>query len=278
MSFGDCFSLVGMLNYLTKYYDEIYLYISKIDIYIYFDRFFKNFPENKISVIYDFQRKLDFGNYGDYDICDMNSGGWEGASTVYIDFPNINPEFYFNDQNPIYSKLDIPKEDRFEPNIHLPLTSLEVNHKVYYKLIGLNPNIRLDYFDYIRNINREEDIKKTLLKKYNITDKYVIINNPFEEKKFVETQYPQINIHEKSECLGDLLSLIEGAESLYLIEGFNVSFLYNCQYKGILRFNKPVYFHDWMRPRRWEQLNLDYSWKMFDEPKLDNWTFIFERP
>jgi hypothetical protein len=66
------------------------------------------------------------------------------------------------------------------------------------------------------------------------------------------------------------------AEEIHLIEGFNTNFIYYMQYKNLLKIqDKKVYLHIYARNRDWSQYNLDYSWKMMDNPKLSNWIYLF---
>ena len=40
-------------------------------------------------------------------------------------------------------------------------------------------------------------------------------------------------------------------------------------------YEKQINFYVYLRNRNWDNYNLDYAWKMVDEPRLSNWNFIF---
>ena len=225
------------------------------------------------------------GEHGEYHICNTLTGDWSGPNRVFRDLPNMDTDYYFNDENPIYNKLPIPEEHRCSPNKHLPSTTLVTNHVFYYELVGLNNNVRMDYFNYVRDIPAELELKDSILKRHNITDgKYNIINDP--ENKcgdlvpYITNGYTTIDIDYLTDnpCL--LISLLEGAESINFIEGSNVNFFYHAQYKNIFKYDGEINFHIWLRNRNWPGtiMNLDYAWTMMNTPKLDNWKFITARP
>jgi hypothetical protein len=94
--------------------------------------------------------------------------------------------------------------------------------------------------------------------------------------KFFINNYKIINTHNLVEFPGWLMLLIENAETIHVMEGVMTNFIYQCQYKNIIKLKSDrVFFHVWLRNRHWFDLKMDYSWKMMSFPKLENWTFIF---
>ena len=285
-TYGDIFSIISMMYFLTKYYEKIFLLIntthrSLIEYYLlYFSR--SPLLNNKIFIIEknNISTLLNQSEYGKFHVCDIFTGNWNSPSTILKNNNKINPKYYFNTENPLYKHLKIDNEYISYPNITLPLKTPEINHQVYYKLIGLNNNVRMNYFDYTRDLNMEDKVKKEIKQRFNISEneKYNIIYTSVVENpdlsKYIENTYKNINIHYLVKFPGWLFSLIEEAESIHLIEGNIVNFIYHCQYKKIININKDIYFHVWLRNRKFDY-NLKNAWEMMTTPKLDNWTFIY---
>jgi hypothetical protein len=286
-SYGDVLSSIGIIYYLLTFYDNVYLFINVEDggfkTLKYYEEYFKFDPffNKRIFITSNPKKLIDDSDYGDYDIVNNRTGDWLSAKNDFFDEKKIDKRFYFNDLNPLYNSLDIPLKHQTNPNTHLPNQNIEINHLFYYKLIGLNNTVRMDYFNYFRNLENEENYSKIILNGHGlkIGDKYNIINDPVGKqylvKDKIDNNYPIINISDAAPCIGFLMSLVEKAESVHFIEGNNVNFFYHSQYKGIFTFNKPINFYVNLRNRNWEYFNLDYAWKMLTEPKLDNWNFIF---
>jgi len=288
LAYGDCLSVIGLVYYLLEYYESVYFYLGETDTLLnYYSDYFSNDPlyNQRIFIVVKPEILINNGEYGEYHICNTLTGDWLSAKTNYAELPNINKEFYFNDLNPIYNKLKIPNEHLCLPNKHLPSLELEINHLFYYELIGLNNNVRMDYFNYERNLQKERMFKNQILANYGLepNSKYNIINDPtgqFNEIiPYIKNGFKTININFLAPSIGNLLTLLEEAESIHFIEGCNVNFFYHCQYKNIFKYDKKIYFHTWVRNRHWlyPNMNLDYAWKMMDTPKLLNWEFIFDK-
>lgn len=285
-TYGDCLSVISLLYYLLEYYEIVYFYINPEDFNVV--KYYQNYLHNdtkfnkRILIITDIHKLINSGGYNEYHVCDTSTNDWSGPATKFIDLPNINKDYYFNDLNPLYNKLNIPDNHRQSPNSHLPNNKLEINHMFYYKLVGLNNNVRMDYFNYVRNIEIEKEYKKNILLRYNLgeNDKYNIINDPIysfnQVKKYIKNDYPVINISNTSPFVGYLTYLLEGSETIHFVEGNNVNFFYHSQYKNIFEYDKEINFHVWVRNREWKEFNLDKAWKMMSEPKLNKWNFIFE--
>lgn len=289
-TYGDILSIIGMVHYLMQHYDKVYLYIEDRSNMIcrYYTHFFSkhtNFNKNIFIVANDqIYTILNHCEYGEYHICNTRTENWDKPNELFYGINTIDKQFYFNDMNPLYNKLKIDDKYICKPNTHLPNNNLEINHLFYYKLVGLNNNVRMDFFHYERDEEMELYYKNEILKIHNISngDKYNIINssgltveiNIF--KKHIKNDYACIDIHNLVEFPGWLLLLIENAETVNLVEGSNVNFIYHCQYKNIIKITSPVYFYIWLRDRKWEQYNLDKASTMMTTPILENWKFLYE--
>jgi len=281
-TYGDIFSIIGMIYFLKEHYEKVFLLIQSIKLITYYNHYFSQcrFFNTNIFIIslYEINSKLQNCSYDEYHICNTHTAKWDGPSYMLSNFKTINKIHYFNTENPIYNFLYISNEYKLCPNKKMPLQQLEINHMVYYKFLGLNNEVRMNYFQYSRNIIKENEINKQIKNKYQIkeNEKYNIIYNPLPDidiSKLVKNNFKIINIHYLVEFPGWLFKLIENAEHIYLIEGNIVNFIYHCQYKNII-YKNPVYFYTNIRNRNWPDYKLDYSWKMMSFPKLNNWNFI----
>lgn len=277
-SYGDIFSVIGLNYFLLEYYEKVYLYITGEDLLTYYNAYFDNESlfKQRIFLTNKPEDLINNGEFGDYDICNTLTKGWDMAQFDFYDLSNIDNDYYFNDLNPLYNKLKIDDKYLCNPNKHLPNEILSVNHKFYYELVGLNNKVRMDFFNYCRDYEKELELKNKILRERNITGEYIIINNPlnYDVSGF---KLPVINISYLATCVGQLSLLVEGAKEIHFIENNNVNFFYHSQYKGIFNYNKQIYFHVCLRNRNWMVPNMmmDWAWKMMDEPRLNNWNFIF---
>lgn len=287
-----------MVYFLLKYYENVYFNINGIDFINYYNCYFYNDPLfNKRIFIKSDVECLEILNLDSLiDMCSTQVN--DRKHLLYIDGKNIHPNirYYFNRENPLYKHLNINPEYIFYhkspfPNqpINIDYIRFDINHEFYYNLVGLNNNVRLNYFDYKRNIENEIEFKNEILSKNGLKpkSKYNIINDPILShkyktnntiKEYIKNSYPVINISDITNCIGQATSLIESAESLHLIENNNVNFIYHMQYKNLLKYKKNIYFHIWLRDRNWlwaKDFKFDSAWKMMSDPKLSNWNFIF---
>jgi hypothetical protein len=286
-SYGDILSIISLLYFLTKYYDKVYLYIGEgINLFNYYNFFFENCEKfNKIIyIIYnnEIYEILNNCKFGEYHICNTHTACWSKPNFMFYDIETINKKYYFNDVNPIYNYLDIDEKYICNPNSHLPNKIIEINHLFYYKLVGLNNNVRMDFFNYTRNLSKELNYKKDILKKFNINEdeKYNIIYTASKNldfnifNKYTENNYKYIDINYLLDFPGWLLKLIEDAYTINLVEGNTANFIYHCQYKKIIKISKPVNLHIWLNNRSWPAFNMCEGWKMMSIPQLENWHFL----
>ena len=287
-TYGDSLSIIGLYYFLLNYYEKVYLYLfegyiedNRDYLLTYYNVYFENEPlfNKRLFIAHRPEELINNGVFGEYDICNTLTEGWDKSQFIFYDLENVDKEYYFNDINPIYNKLNIDKKYLCKPNKHLPNTILTTNHKIYYELIGLNNNVRMDFFNYCRNYEKELEIKNKILSERNISGDYIIVNDPIgvNMSSHITTQLPLINISNLSTCVGELSLLVEDAKEIHFIEGNNVNFFYHSQYKRIFNYNEQINFHVHLRNRDWQipNLMLDSAWKMMDEPRLNNWNFIF---
>jgi len=281
-TYGDTFSVVGLYYFLLRYYERVHLYLfNNPSLNSYFSCYFSNetlFGKN-LFICNDPVKLIDSGDYGDYDICNTLTAAWDKPQFDFFDLEKVDKNYYFNDLNPLYNKLNIEENYIKNPNKHLPNLELSINHIFYYELLGLNNNVRMDYFDYKRNLEQESLLKNNILKSRGIVGGYNIVNDPIGANlgNIITNGLPIINISDLATCVGQLTMLVESAEEIHFVEGNNVNFFYHCDYKKIFKYHKKINFHVKLRNRDWKITNmmLDSAWKMMNEPKLENWNFIF---
>lgn len=284
-TYGDCLSIIGLVYFCLNYYEKVYFYLGDYNPSLnkYYEKYFLNDLKfnNRIFLTNSPETLINEGNFGDYDICNVYTHDWLSAKNNFSELQNIDINYYFNDLNPLYNKLNILDKLKCYPNKHLPPNDIQINHLFYYELVGLNNNVRMDFFNYERNLIEEKEIKNLIFKKFNLNpeSKYNVINDPignsYKLKSYIKNNYPIININYLADCPGQLLTLLEEAEEIHFIEGSNVNFFYHCQYKNIFKYNKKINFHIWLRNRDWPHYKLDYAWKMMSGVDLPNWNFIF---
>jgi hypothetical protein len=290
MTYGDTQSIIGMTYFLLKFYDKVCIYIETTtnnNVSNYYLHFFKkcSYFNKRIFILNnEIFTILDNCEYGEYHICNTLTGDWKTPNFLFFDKKKIDKNYYFNDMKPLYNVLPIEDEYLYKPNSHLPNTNQEINHLFYYKLVGLNNKVRMNYFNYERDHSLEILYKNELLKKYNINEgeKYNIINSCGKTydtdilAKYAGNNYPYIDIHNSCVFPGYLLLLIEGAASIHLVEGSNSNFIYHCQYKEIINIQVKIYLHIWLNDRIMPEYNLTNFWKMMTTPLLDNWILVHQ--
>ena len=290
-TYGDILSIISMVYFLTKYYDKVYLYIMYESINYKIINYYKLFFENcedfnkKIFIIENNQINeiLNSCKFGEYHICNTHTACWSKPNLMFSDIKSIDEKFYFNDLNPLYKYLNLHTKYICYPNCHLPNRNIEINHLFYYKLVGLNNNVRMDFFNYTRDLSKELTYKNNILKQFNINkdEKYNIVYTAGKNidinifNKYTQNNLKNIDINNLVDFPGFLLKLIEDAETINLIEGSSVNLIYHCQYKNIIHISKPINLHIWLNNRSWTQYNMCEGWKMMTTPKLENWNFIY---
>lgn len=295
-AYGDQIVAKGMIDFLSLYYDKIFIlvdwkFVSVID-YLYFNN-------SKIfSMSYDYFMTSDISNdisgececmclLGNIyvtldDSCLLPSGFVKEDSAVTpIDFlkKNIFNQVY-SLRNPIGSKFgfNIPRIENFDMISE------------FYNKVGFPDEIKYKCFNFFRNKKDEND----LIEKLNLPSSYAVVceydktpygrgnvldlstklaifdSNNIISRKFIKSNHI-VNLHMLSEKYFDLIKLIENAEEVHLIENSLSMLVYFLQLSG--RMEKiPINFHTYYRK---EESRKD-NYKSYMNPKLDNWTFIVD--
>jgi hypothetical protein len=169
-------------------------------------------------------------------------------------FPNI----ILDDKSDVYKNiLNIINDDKLNNSDH------------FYILIGINPKIRIERFDYVRDLKEEENIYQQTINKIK-TEKYNLIVNLPNKKinmKYVDKNNPIINLHMLVPIPLHLLLTIEKANEVHLVENSLAVMVYNMQISKLMKPIK-INYHKYVR-QRCKRLDA-----MFLEPKLSNWNII----
>jgi len=284
-TFGDTLTTVPLLFFLLEYYERVHFFLDDPILFRYHTHFFEKhaFFGTRILLMAN-AAAIQAGEYDEYHICNLHTGDWKHSPNNYLlsNIPTVVKEHYFCDRRPLYDFHVIDPKYLCAPNISLPLQNTEINSVVYYKMIGLNGQVRLDYFDYVRNREKEEEIKQEVLRKAGIasgTNYAVICSSRIQPAKIAQyVNLPIIDLHCLVEFPGWLFSLIEGSTEIHLVEGCNTNLIYFAQHAGILNIaHLPVYYHIWARERKSDLYKLDWYWKMV-EPRHPNWVFETVEP
>lgn len=93
-------------------------------------------------------------------------------------------------------------------------------------------------------------------------------------KKYIKNNYKCINLHMITPNPLYLLTLIENAKDIHVIENSLALMIYYLQHKKIININYNIYFHTYARKRRWKSFYQYEFDNMLLSPKLDNWTIL----
>lgn len=150
------------------------------------------------------------------------------------------------------------------------------NSSKHYYNCGLNIQIRIDYFFYKRDHEKEDMYYKKILKNNNIEDnKYNIIcegkqgdgANALIDRKYIKNNNKIINIHHLVDNPLFLIKLLEEANEVHLIENSHCLMIYYMQSKQLMKIRE-INYHIYSRTRPTSQKDF---YKMVLNPKLNNW-------
>ena len=273
-AYGDFLSYNGMVRFLLNYFDKVYikadsrfldylndLYNDVLDKVIFMSdvQIIDFINQNKNIAVLNLIQYVDFNESGITSV--VNSYKFGNISLKSI----VSDKLYFNGDNKISSFLNLDFE---YTNSNLDYID---NASNFYTNIGLNPEIRYKYFYYNRLINGEDNSYKELLVKNNISveEDYIVICDTDTNK--IRDEYKNIKYVNIDFCTNrplQLITLLENAKEIHLIDNSNVLFLYYLQMAGLTKFDN-VTIHIYSRNR------FEYYYKMFMNPKIESWKIIF---
>jgi hypothetical protein len=272
-AYGDFLSYNGMIRFLLNYFDKIYikadnnfldylndLYNDILDrvIFVSIDDVI-NIASNKKTPVLNLIQYVDFDENGVTSI--VNADKFQNISLKSI----VPSELYFNGDNKISGFLNLGPE---YTNSNLDYID---NASNFYTNVGLNPEIRYKYFSYNRLMNDEYILYQELLSRNNISigEDYIVVCDAPESKirdEYKKTKYVNINFCTNHPL--NLITILENAKEIHLIDNSNVLFIYYLYMSGLVKLEN-ITIHIYSRNR------FEYYYKMFMNPKVENWKIIF---
>lgn len=277
-SHGDYHSYIGIFRFLLRYYNIIHIVINQnTPLFILKDLLkdkINRFKFCNIDEIIKLNLNVKYTNMLNLSISKCKHGRWN-TNKIFnkpIEFYMNKGIKYYND-NTFAKNLNIKEESDFSG-----YEMTDIGNTIFYKNIGLNPNLVFKYYYYERNKAIEDKIYKHILLKHNIQSNnplYNIIcqynttkNNYIVNKKYINNNYININIHKICDNPITLLKLFENASEIHLMENSIALLLYYLQKSNIFKIQNKINIHLYMRKRNIECIN------MLRNPILENWNFI----
>jgi len=244
-AFGDWISANGMIRYLSDFYDEVYL-IHDTPAVVPFTTYMFRDNEKVIPA----EGIIEYGS--ECDVIDVRVGE---------SYPHPgNKGTYFN-------KLNKFGRGTYNSND---------NASTFYSELGLDPELRIKKFDYLRDIELENNICNSL----NLPSDYSVIcemNDGMIDKKYLNGY--NVNLHKLSDNFTHTLSIIENAKEVHLIENSIALFVYHMQSIGKMK-DITINLHAYARKephRKCDGPDCNNKFlNMLQYPKLDNWNFIWQ--
>lgn len=272
---GDASSFVSMVFFLTNYYEKVYFFVGSLNDY--FDKYFNQHKLYKKNIFLLSEITINQINstFSNYHIVDLSK--WGNKEKLFYEDCSIDKKYYFNTYNKFYNVHQISSENYFEGEVKTFYLHID-----NYNFIGLSNNVRLNYYDYTRHLEQENEFYVDILTKFKIqNENYNIINisetagsfDPVFWKKFIKNDYPIINISMLAPFPGYLLKLIEKAKSIHLVDTNNVQFIYLNQFKKNIEIRCNVIFHVWKLNRVFPGYQPVFENVL--QPRLQNWIFYF---
>lgn len=275
---GDYHSYMGIFRFLLNYYKNIYLTIDKNTPLVILKDLLKDKKDRfnfcSIEEIINLNLNVLETNMLNLSIPKCKHGIWNTTKIFNkpIDFYKNKGIKYYNDSS-FAKDLNIKKESDFSG-----YEMTHVGNTIFYKNIGLNADLVYKYYYYERNKNIEDKIYIEILSKNNLQNndpKYNIIceyntpkNNYILNRKYINNDYTNINVHKICDNPITLLKLFENATEIHLMENSVPLILYYLQKSNLFVIQNTINIHLYMRRRSIECVN------MLRNPILNNWNFI----
>lgn len=235
----DIFNCLPLINYYSSKYNLVY-FIVREDAQEFVNFYIKNL--GNVKLIYCNKEKvLDTVNIKKYlkDTHNLEKGN-----------------FIFHGCHDIY------RTDEFNQAFY------KSNNKYYfvesfYSLYNIPYSVRIDYFDFDRNKNMEEECYKNFILKYG--DNYILHHEIHDKTSYlIDNSIPYINLNGISQTFFDYIKIIEKSIELHLIDSVWAALIFMIDAKYKLFSNKKIYVYC----KR-------FHYEMFLKPiKLNNWILI----
>lgn len=179
--------------------------------------------------------------------------------------PHIGGSYLKLGQTPLlFGIYDINRTDQYRSNFsldHNPIDDFEFVNR-FYSRYGLEPSIRIQYF----NINRDYDIEDNKYKEV-IGDKYqsyILYHDSIQVPLPIEKKDNYINLHYISNCFFDCIKILENAQEIILVDSVwsCICYILTLKYNLLSNIKITVY------------CKRGYYHMYKDVNKLSNWTII----
>jgi hypothetical protein len=251
-AFGDWISCNGMIRHLTKDYDKILLVLDTDGCKSFVSHMFRD--SDKIGVISLLEYRNMCMSNNEFDVIDVR------VNEVYSHPGNIGNYYSKDSKYGSYSGKTITD-----------------NASGFYVHSGFSPTIRIEEFDYERDLEEEKRITDNI----NPPKEYAVIcemETGMIDRSYIHTEHI-LNLHRLTENFTDLISIIENAKEVHLIENSIGLFVYHLQSSGLME-STPINLHSYARQeshRKCEGEDCNNKFlNMLKYPKLYNWNFIWK--
>jgi hypothetical protein len=275
---GDFITNNGFIHYLVQYYDKVIIttpfvpFVSK-NTHEYINCLFSDIKQQKLET-------KEFSNIEKYIIHikkidnnvkidifknilgnNLQTLKFKCNKLLYNYYLKTNKKKWTIESKYIFNEAD---------------TSIKDNGTMHYINQGLNKFVRLDYFNFNRNLDEENKIYNEIIQTNNIeANKYNIICEGQQcdkvlatiDRKYITNDYQNINIHNLVNNPLYLIKLFENANQIHLIENSHCLMVYYLQYKQLMH-NNNIHYHTYARKRPEAQKDF---YNMVLNPQLDNW-------
>lgn len=155
------------------------------------------------------------------------------------------------------------------------------NVKKFYELYGIDFLNQIEYFQFSRDIKKEDEFYNTFLNTYNIKNSYILYhNNKLNDSTIKFDILPNVNYINLDGNALDIfftIKVLQNAKEIYLIDSVWASFCYLIDAKYQLLKNIPIYLYPFSVKGRWGGLlkDITYSNELKLQPvNLLNWTIV----
>jgi hypothetical protein len=272
-AYGDFLSYNGMIRFLLKYFDVIYIkadaqflyYLNNLynDVldrvkFVSIDDIINITNHNKKIPVLNTIQYVDFDQSGVTSIVNADNFGNISLKSL------VPSEIYFNGDNKISNFLGLG------PNETISKLEYVDNASNFYINIGLNPEIRYKYFHYNRLITNEDNLYKDLLSRNNISfgEDYIVICDSHNTIRDEYKTMKYVNIDYCTDNPLNLITLLQKSKEVHLIDNSNLLFVYYLYMSDLVKIDN-VTVHIYSRNR------YEYYYMMFMNPKIDKWKIIF---
>ncbi len=259
--FGDLFNSIGIINYYSNKYDNVYVFlVDNSRIKIYNELFYSK--KNIIPIIPEFSDYLNVKHPNTCVICMTNGSNnfcprINNVKCKYIDYDKYSGDI-----------IKIGSFDNFDfwhNNYRFKQYSFA---HAFYSYNNLDPNIRFEEFKLYNNKDKENEIYLNFVKTYG--ENYILIHEDsnrnffIDRNKIISKNLPIINLNCISDNFIEYFKVIKNAKEIHLIDSSWSVLIYLLSYKDI---TTPIFLSET------QFINLGRDLGIYKNPIFTNWYF-----